>query len=444
MAIVGVPACNKEPDPLVAVQYKTVGVKKTNEEAQTSAKDVAVRYFYLINNGCFEEANKLIDRTDLSICTPEILETLYSNVLNYRLGDYNRVVGVDEDGTTVTLTFVNTTDTDKSFDESYDEENTPAWLGMTTPYIPDIEYATTYEIEDVNEDGVIDETDMMWEDNPELNPDYEPEVVDDTELESTATGARSYSGTLTGTVVPLAMDITDIEKQGSKEEESKEQKESKDVVSDVSKDTEGISDDQTNEPALPKDVYKSEAIDGYKTYTMDITVNKVDGVFKIQLPESMTTDTRLMIKVPEDMYIKVGDLELDKSMMNLDDFYVINKLPKVEEFDITLENLILGASEKTINLTERVYYIYSNLVPTRQMKDEVLAYCKPAMQELYTDMWSGVDFATSKFYLDYVAKNGSVQNINAYYDKFINESLSDDSVTEYEVMDVSFPVVEMV
>ena len=127
---------------------------------------------------------------------------------------------------------------------------------------------------------------------------------------------------------------------------------------------------------LPDELHESEELIGYKTYVMDIYVTPYTSGFKVKLPASMTTNKRLMIKVPDDMRIKVGDLELNKSMMNLDDFYVINKLPKVEKFTVELENLMLGHSEKEIDLTKRVYYIYSNLVPTHDLREQVLAYIK--------------------------------------------------------------------
>ena len=67
----------KEPDPLPPINFKTVPVKVDNELARQSIADTAVRFFYLVNYGEFEKANELVDRTDLSICTPEILQSLY-------------------------------------------------------------------------------------------------------------------------------------------------------------------------------------------------------------------------------------------------------------------------------------------------------------------------------------------------------------------------------
>lgn len=494
LGVVTLTGCQKEPDPLEPVKYKTVPMKYDNETAQKSNVDTVVRYFYLINNGKFEEANQMIDRTDLSICTPEILESLYSSVENYQLGDYNRIVDVTVDENVAHVTFINQTDDDHSFDVSYEEEEIPVWYGSTTPYVPDVGYASTYEIADLNEDGVIDETDMMWEDNPELNPDYEPsESVED--VSTTSSGARApyYS---TGTIVaqPMAVDIGEIKKSSepatsgsdnkksdnkkseSSDKKSSDKKSSKasastdnkseksDSSTSKNKDSSQVSNDKDSktsttsttdsevtsnvEPSedenglidgMPADIFKEESVTGYKTYEMDIDINVVDNKYMIKLPSSMTTDTRLMIKVPEDMYIKVGDLELDKSMMNLEDFYVINKLPKVDKFDLTLENLILGSSKKTIDLTERVYYIYSNLVPTREMKDEVLGYIRPAMQSLYSNMLKGTEFTSSSFAKDYVSNKGNVRNIKSYYDMYLNQHVNSTLNESYEIISAKFP-----
>ena len=494
LGVVSLTGCQKEPDPLEPVKYKTVPMKYSNEIAQKSSVDTVVRYFYLINNGKFEEANKMIDRTDLSICTPEILESLYSRVENYQLGDYNRIVDVTVDENVAHVTFINQNDTDHSFDVSYEEEEIPVWLGSTTPYVSDVGYASTYEISDLNEDGVIDETDMMWEDNPELNPDYEPPESVESSLSSgqtTSSGARvPYYSTGIVEAQPMAIDIEDIKKtsnsetSGDKKSSESSTGDKKGEKSEVSKNSEGsnvskdrktskTSNDKNSSQAsndedsknssvstadsevtsnvepsedenglidgMPADIFKEETVTGYKTYTMDININVVDNNYKVKLPESMTTDTRLMIKVPEDMYIKVGDLELDKTMMNLEDFYVINKLPKVEKFDLTLENLILGSSKKTIDLTERVYYIYSNLVPTREMKDEVLGYIKPAMQSLYNNMLKGTDFSSSSFAKDYVSNKGNIKGIKLYYDMYINSNINSTVNKSYEVISAKFP-----
>lgn len=489
LGVVTLTGCQKEPDPLEPVKYKTVPMKYDNETAQKSNVDTVVRYFYLINNGKFEEANQMIDRTDLSICTPEILESLYSSVENYQLGDYNRIVDVTVDENVAHVTFINQTDDDHSFDVSYEEEEIPVWYGSTTPYVPDVGYASTYEISDLNEDGVIDETDMMWEDNPELNPDYEPsESVED--ISTTSSGARAPYYSI-GTIVaqPMAVDIGEIKKSSepatsgsdnkksdNKKSESSDKKSSKasastdnkseksDSSTSKNKDSSQVSNDKDSktsttsttdsevtsnvEPSedenglidgMPADIFKEESVTGYKTYEMDIDINVVDNKYMIKLPSSMTTDTRLMIKVPEDMYIKVGDLELDKSMMNLEDFYVINKLPKVEKFDLTLENLILGSSKKTIDLTERVYYIYSNLVPTREMKDEVLGYIRPAMQSLYSNMLKGTEFTSSSFAKDYVSNKGNVRNIKSYYDMYLNQHVNSTLNESYEIISAKFP-----
>lgn len=493
LGVVSLTGCQKEPDPLEPVKYKTVPMKYSNEIAQKSSVDTVVRYFYLINNGKFEEANKMIDRTDLSICTPEILESLYSKVENYQLGDYNRIVDVTVDENVAHVTFINQNDDDHSFDVSYEEEEVPIWYGSTTPYVPDVGYASTYEISDLNEDGIIDETDMMWEDNPELNPDYEPPESVESSLSSgqtTSSGARvPYYSTGIVEAQPMAVDIGEIKKSSepatsgsdnkksdNKKSESSDKKSSKasastdnkseksDSSTSKNKDSSQVSNDKDSktsttsttdsevtsnvEPSedenglidgMPADIFKEETLTGYKTYTMDININVVDNNYKVKLPESMTTDTRLMIKVPEDMYIKVGDLELDKTMMNLEDFYVINKLPKVEKFDLTLENLILGSSKKTIDLTERVYYIYSNLVPTREMKDEVLGYIKPAMQSLYSNMLKGTEFTSSSFAKDYVSNKGNVRNIKSYYDMYLNQHVNSTLNESYEIISAKFP-----
>ena len=480
--------CNKEenPDPLEPMIYHSIPVKNDNMLARNSIADVATRYFYLINNGKYELANELIDRTDLSICTPDILKELYENVLNFELNENNRVVSVSVNGNRASVTFINLNDTAESWDPKYDDENpAPSWFKSPDPYVTAPDYANTYEIEDVNEDGCIDETDMQWEDHPELNPDYEPEYDEDYEddeddgVNTTATGAGTVTYKTTASSAKSETSGESKKNEESKKEGSEESSKAEGNKSDSSKSSEGskdindiggVKDKETSKieeskdkedkadgnkedsdvPVNPKDVlpdelHESEELVGYKTYTMDIYVTPYTSGFKVKLPGSMTTSTRLMIKVPDDMKIKVGDLELNTSMMNLDDFYVIDKLPKVEKFTVELDNLMLGHSEKEIDLTKRVYYIYSNLVPTHELKEQVMSYIKPALQQYYDDLFAGVKFENSSFLKDYMYKSGELQTVKYMYDKFQLEHLrvsEDDEkvVTTYSIRKIRFPL----
>ena len=466
--------CNKEenPDPLEPMIYHSIPVKNDNMLARNSIADVAIRYFYLINNGKYELANELIDRTDLSICTPDILEELYKNVLNFELNENNRVVSVSVNGNRASVTFINLNDTAESWDPKYDEDENPApsWFKSPDPYVTAPDYANTYEIEDVNDDGYIDETDMQWEDHPELNPDYDPEeyTYDEDDGYTTATGANTVTiiKTTASSTKGDTSETTSKEeisentsKEDSKNEDSSKHSEDINEIGGIkgkaegSKTTEisGVVDNSKQESdvplvkdVLPEELYTEEEIVGYKTYNMDIYVTPYTSGFKVKLPGSMTTSTRLMIKVPDDMKIKVGDLELNTSMMNLDDFYVIDKLPKVEKFTVELDNLMLGHSEKEIDLTKRVYYIYSNLVPTHELKEQVMSYIKPALQQYYDDLFAGVKFENSSFLKDYMYKSGELQTVKYMYDKFQLEHLNHDEedkvVTTYSIRKIRFPL----
>lgn len=447
----------KEPDPLPPINFKTVPVKVDNELARQSIADTAVRFFYLVNYGEFEKANELVDRTDLSICTPEILQSLYSRVENYSLGSYNRVVGVNVNENIASLTFINMYDDELSFDKVYEEsEYKPYWLGMTVPYVSDIQYATTYELWDINDDGEIDETDMMWEDNPELNPDYEPEESTEyTDTESTSTGTAALNQ-IKKTTSSSAKDLNDIsEKPGSslndddtnnpnnstKLNEASGLDNTTDVSNTNTADT-SESVEPVNNDVLPVELTQVEEYVGYKTYQMDITVTPYDTGFKVKLPDTMTTNTVLEIKIPDDMYIKIGDLELNKSYLQLDEtygeLYKINKLPKVEKFSLQLGNKIMGLSEKEIDLTKRVFYIYSNILPTYTLKEQVLQYAKPMFQTLYDDLLGGVKFEDSNFYKNYVSMDGEVSNLRYYYNKYQLEA-STNMKYDYEIVKVRFP-----
>ena len=474
---------DKKQDPLEPMVYHSLPVKYDNDTARGSIADTAIRYFYLVNNDKFELANELIDRTDLSICTPEILEEMYGNVLNFELNSDNRVVSVDVSGNRASVTFINLNDTEESWDPEYDDDENPApsWFKSPDPYVTAPDYANTYEIEDVNEDGYIDETDMQWEDHPELNPDYDPEYDEDYEdddVNTTATGAGTVTYKTTASSAKSETSGESKKTEESKKEGSEESSKAEVNKSDSSESSEGskdindiggvknketskteeskVKEDKTDDiketsdvPVNPKDVlpdelHESEEIIGYKTYTMDIYVTPYTSGFKVKLPSSMTTNTRLMIKVPDDMRIKVGDLELNKSMMNLDDFYVIDKLPKVEKFTVELDNLMLGHSEKEIDLTKRVYYIYSNLVPTHDLKEQVMSYIKPALQQYYNDLFAGVQFENSAFLRDYMYKNGELQTAKYMYDKFQIEHKQDEDedkiVTTYNIRKIRFPL----
>lgn len=457
--------CNKEenPDPLEPMIYHSIPVKNDNTIARNSVADVAIRYFYLVNNSEYELANELIDRTDLSICTPDILKELYENVLNFELNEDNRVVSVSVNGNRASVTFVNLNDTEESWDTKYDDENpAPSWFKSPNPYVAAPGYANTYEIQDVNEDGYINETDMQWEDHPELNPDYDPEeYYDDEDYGTTATGANAVTFKTTSSSAKADNTKSSESEDSNKSTNEESNKKSGDIneiggikgKAEGSKTTEisGVVDNSKQESdvplvkdVLPEELYTEEEIVGYKTYTMDIYVTPYTSGFKVKLPGSMTTSTRLMIKVPDDMKIKVGDLELNKSMMNLDDFYVIDKLPKVEKFNVELESLMLGHSKKEIDLTKRVYYIYSNLVPTHALKEQVMTYIKPALQQYYNDLFAGVKFENSAFLKDYMYKNGELQTVKYMYDKFQLEHLNHDSddkvVTTYSIRKIRFPL----
>lgn len=480
----GMSGCKEPEDEKKSLQpliYHTIPVKNDNALARNSVADVAVRYFYLINNCEYELANELIDRTDLSICTPKILEELYNNVLNFELNSDNRVVAVRVDDNRARLTFINLNDTELSFDPEYDEENpAPSWFKSPNPYVQSPDYANTYEIEDVNQDGVIDETDMQWEDHPELNPDYEPEYDDDDDDDyttGTGTGTATYKTTATSAKAESSNNKAKASESSNnqvKASESNKQSEAsassnnqakasaglaeksdakKDINDigyvDISKDIKTEESVPIVKDVLPEYLYAEEELVGYKTYTMDIYVTPYTSGFKVKLPTSMTTQTRLMIKVPYDMKIKVGDLELNESMMNLDDFYVIDKLPKVEKFTVELDNLMLGHSEKELDLTKRVYYIYSNLVPTKELKDQSLAYIRPALQQYYNDLLSGVKFENSTFLKEYLYKGYDLETVRYRYNKYQLENSAsyedDDSkvIMTYYIRKIRFPSAEI-
>ena len=127
--------------------------------------------------------------------------------------------------------------------------------------------------------------------------------------------------------------------------------------------------------------------------------------------------------------------------------YRIDKLPKVSKFNVELENLMLGHSEKEIDLTNRVYYIYSNLVPTRELKDQSLAYIKPALQQYYNDLLSGVKFENSMFLKEYLCKGFDLETVKYRYDKYqlergmgvSTEDNDDKVITTYSIRKIRFP-----
>lgn len=466
---IGVSGCSpKEPDPLIAQDYKTIAMVLDNDMAMRSMKDCAVRYFYLICNGDYENANKFIDRTDLSICTPDILRQMYSSTQNYDFTSSLRVVGTEIYEGYVRLKYIDLNDTDHSFEPSYEPEEIPSWYGKTRPVVPAILPASTYSLSDVNNDGVIDETDMLWEDNPELNPEYEDVTHYEDDI-ATETGVWKYSNIEPTYLAPSddGLDFTEILGEPDKLTESKveisnkvssenKQEELSEtsipglVRREVSKQETGVQqeqgeleffanlDDNTSVDEM-ESLYYSEDVQGYREYVIDIDIAEVNGQYKVRLPSSMISTTRLMIKVPKDMRIKVGDLQLSTSMMNLDDFYVITKLPRVSTFDIELENKITGVSTKTIDVTQRVYYIFSSIMPPRELKDEIMSFSKVALQQMYNDLWAGVQFGQSKFISDYVSMSGNVRSIKVSYDYFYEQHRNSDLKTNYEIIGVDFP-----
>ena len=471
-----------EREPLPAKKYTTIAAKGDNVVARQSIADTAVRYFYLICNEGYESANELIDRTDLSICTPDILQTMYKRVQNFKFTATNRVIGVDVKDSTATITFMNKSDNDRSFEPSFDEENPkPAGYGTTKPYLPNIAYANTYKLTDINKDGVINETDMMWEDHPELNPKYKPPktstktsttstsattvmrtsvvAVADTESEQTAEKGVSAVSEKSGAAQDVSKgsnvsssssvsDVADINviQDGDLnelpiEDAADVSKQNSSVESEASQESEGSKKSKVeSDGVLPDYLLEEEEVIVYKTYKIDIQVTPYASGFKVRLPESMTTNTRLMIKVPDDMRIKVGDLELNRSMMNLEDFYVIDKLPKVDKFTLQLENKILGTSEKEIDLTSRVYYIYSNIVPSHDIKDEVIAYIQPALQQYYDDVMRGVGFYDSGFFKLYSATEGEVMSMKYNFDLYqLSHAIKEGDSISYNIRKLRFP-----
>lgn len=203
----------REPD-----KMETVPMKVENAEAKKTVNDVAVRYFYLINSGNYDEAVDLLALEKTDIMSGSILDRLYKSATNCVLSTDYRIYGVDSvlssydkvegyEDYTVTVQYANIKDT--SFEEESsvpDGEEPPP--SVIVPSIDPITFASDYLIEDYDSDDYLTEKDMQEYDKEyaESQAELEEQEQMNGEMGMESVGTR---GSGFKTVQLTAKDLTD-------------------------------------------------------------------------------------------------------------------------------------------------------------------------------------------------------------------------------------------
>lgn len=156
----------REPD-----KMETVPMKVENADAKKTVNDVAVRYFYLINSGNYDEAVDLLALEKTDIMSGSILDRLYKSATNCELSSDYRIYGVDSvlssydkvegyEDYTVTVQYANIKDTSFEEESSVPEGEEPP-PSVIVPSIDPITFASDYLIEDYDSDDYLTEKDMQ-------------------------------------------------------------------------------------------------------------------------------------------------------------------------------------------------------------------------------------------------------------------------------------------
>lgn len=419
MGVCSLSGCSKDDDREPTEQI-TIACPVSNEEAMVSPTNVALRYFYLINEYDYDSAYALLD-TDNLYCSADLLGNLYKTVRNYKFKPTLRAIdcysssdSIENGGTgVVTITFADISQT-AFVEQSYAEGEEPAWYGLTEPYVDSIAFSENLSITDMDGDGVISQYDMELEDE-ELNS-IDDDIVDEVTMKTSSIRTELLSDS--------SADTTD------------------EIVNSELNEVSEVSSADTTDEVVNNElsgIYVSENISVYDTYVIDITVKNIDGKYYVCLPENMLSDDSVSVKlkVPSDMVAYLNGVKLSEDLMDLNDTYTITNLPMHSTATLLLESKVDESYAVTLDLEKRVYYIYDYILPTRQCKNSALEFADDAILQLYTSLSNGENYTDSSFINKYVSKDANTASFKDYYDKAIIDKCFYNNT--FSIVDVLIP-----
>lgn len=257
----------REPD-----KMETVPMKVENAEAKKTVNDVAVRYFYLINSGNYDEAIDLLALEKTDIMSGSILDRLYKSATNCELSSDFRIYGVDSvlssydkvegyEDYTVTVQYANIKDT--SFEEESSvpdgEESPPS---VIVPSIDPITFASDYLIEDYDSDDYLTEKDMQEYDKEYAESQAELEEQEQMNGEVT-TETAGTNGSGFKTVQLTAKDLADNE--GENNDNSVDSEATSSEVIAESSEQSGVNSSPTEVSATGTDAESKQELSEYGT-----------------------------------------------------------------------------------------------------------------------------------------------------------------------------------
>lgn len=396
--------CKKDVEEREPTTETVINCPATNEIAMKSPTDVALRYFYLINEGDYENACKLIDTSE-TYCNADLLQKLYEQVQNYSFTpslvalSCNLSTETIENGgkATVNITFADSSQSSFATEQSYSEEDMPVWYDMTEPYVYDIAFCNVYDISDMNEDNLITQADMELEDEEDSITDDE-EYIDD-----------------------FADDMS-FKKAEIKTE----------LLAENSENKEDTIDRENGDTAQ-----QATSIEVYNIYPIDITVKNKNGVYYVCLPSPMMSSASLKLHLPKDMEAYINGVQLTEDLMDLDDNYIIPNMPMYSYATLTLKNKVDDVTNISLDLTKRVYYIYDYVMPTRKCKNEALDFAGKAIIQLYSSLSNSENYSDSEFVKKYVHRGENENQFKDYYDK--NILTGSFKNRKYTLIDIALP-----
>lgn len=451
-------ACKGGEPPTPPEKKETITTVKTNEEAMQSVEGVAVRYFYLINAGYYNDAVKLLNLKSTDIMSATILERLYNKVENYSLSKDYRVYGVSASKTSfnrlentetynVTLEFGNVTDTaykdESSISDVESDEIDPA-KGLNEPYISPIDFASTYELEDYDSDGKLTELDMKEEDKQLVEEEEYLSGDDDTvsgesvKLTRAPISVKELAKKSTSTAsnsTPKSKGVTENSSKVSKDESKVDKSDKSSVESSISNGFNESRNLEGSEEDSDDYMYNKKTNDTYTLFTIDISVQKntETGVCTVNLPDTFFNNTEVKVIVPKNAKLLFDDAIVNPSMVDTDEFYTIPRIPQLNDWRLTIKTGVDSDFVRDIDLTKRVYYTYQFLETSTACRNSVLKGVKTAVQSVYTSIEKKESFSKSKFVTKYVSSKANKNGFKSYYETAL---LDNKGVKEYTVISV--------
>ena len=465
-------------------EVQTMICAESGEEAQRSAEGVALRYFYLINNGLWDEAVSLVT-PDINFLSGAVLSQLYSRVKNHTFTPSLRAYEVRETGGgVVKISYLSKAEGEDYTDVSYKEGEKPIYVDNPQIYTDTITLGTDAPIPDKDRDGIITQKDMELQDADLLtkaekeasrsvkttststkladllvNEGKEStanstETVQESPVNSTGTEQESETGqespvnsTETGQENPInstgAEQESHVNSTGTEQEShvnsTGAEQESREEAST------GRERKEQSERAGGVRFGGTEVLKVYKKHELNIETvrNKEDGLYYIKLPSGMVTDKKLTIQIPKGMKLYVGGTEVSEEYLNLQDQYVISGIPAVGVLPIEIGTNIEGKTPITLVLTRRMNYIYSWLTPTRETKQESMQFIANSLQTLYNSLNTGVEFKNSLFKTECCTTNElKTVDLSVTFDSKVLKKTATEIAVTTTVASIKIPITD--